>query len=734
MLPLPSSLLSSSTHHRRLLSTLACAGSWFGCAGHALAAGDPPTPDSTAVLPTIVIRGQAARPGTPATVEPTQNLKGPSLQLKSASTLGATLQDELGVANASFGPNVGLPIIRGQGGSRVKAMVGGLGTHDASSISADHGVMVEPALAESITVWKGPAAIRFGGSALSGAIDIDDGRIAERRPRAFRPRLEARARNHGHLALARLDGPASASTSWHLDVHRRQQGDTRIPGQAIDESAVRRQFYLVNAKNTQGFIGNTDALTEGGALGGGWWGEQAKVGLALSTFRQNHGLPGGAHSHSHGPVVPGTTPPPEHVRIAARQDRLDVKGDWYAPLGLSGPLRWRMVHTDYRHDELAAGRVSTTFKNQVTEGRAELEHQLTDQWRFTAGVHAQDRLFSALGEEAFVPETAVRSAGAFMLHQLEQGAWRLEAGLRGEVQSSKPQTAQTTTQGVALTLPERRFKPGSLSLALRRQHATGALTLTHWHVSRAPDVQELYALGPHLATLTYDMGNSALRAEKLRGWDIGLEQAIGRSTLKANVYTYDSGSYIYQRNTGVFYTTDEQQFRSLCARLDQCLPVTSHEQAATRLNGYEASWRLPLGEAGEPSDDNPDGTPAPWTAGVFGDMVRGRLSSGGDLPRLPPRRWGLRLDYNKGPWASDWRLARHEPQRHPGANETATAGNVQLHGSLRWSTRLQGGQRLGYFLVGRNLTNQEVRNSTSFLRNYAPEAGRTIEIGMEARL
>ncbi len=703
------------------------------CGTFAVQAQQASRPD-VVTLPDVVVRAKAVKPAASETIEPNQALSGASLRLKATSTLGATLQDELGVANASFGPNVGLPIIRGQGGTRVRAMIGGLGTHDASSVSADHGVMVEPAMAESITVWRGPAAIRFGGSALSGAIDVDDGRIADRRTPSLKSRVEVRARDGGHLALTRLDGPIRDSMSWHIDVHHRVQGDTRIPGSAIDEDAVRRQFYLVNAQNTQGFIGNTDALTQGAAVGGGWWGEHAKIGFALSTFEQQYGIPSGAHSHSHGPILPGAPKAQEDVRIDARQQRLDVKGEWFEVPKLDGTLRWGLVHTDYHHDELANGVAKTTFKNQVTEGRADLEHQFTDNWQATVGVHTQNRLFSALGEEAFVPETQVRSVGAFMLHQLDSGPWRLEAGLRGDIQWSEPLQAQTASQGVTLTLPRRRFQPGSLSLALAHKHDTGAITLTHWRVSRAPDVQELYALGPHLATITYDMGNSALRAEKLKGWDLGLEQTVGHSSLKANAYAYSSDSYIYQRNTGVFYTSDEQQFRSLCARLDQCLTVTSYEQAAARLQGYEASWMFPLAAPVPASNSGEAREAAPLMLGIFGDMVRGQLRSGEDLPRLPPRRWGFRLDYNQGPWVSEWRITRNETQNHPGANETTTPGSVQLHGSLSWSARLQGGQRISYFLVGRNLSNQEVRNSTSFLRNYAPEPGRTIEIGVEARL
>lgn len=683
-------------------------------------------------LPEVIVRAKAPVDQNATVNEPVQTLQGPALRSRVAATLGATLQDEPGVANASFGPNVGLPILRGQGGARVRAMVGGLGTHDASTVSADHGVMVEPALAERITIWRGPAAIRFGGGALGGAVDIDDGRLPERRSAKLKTRGELRLADGSDLQVLQLDGPAGPTTAWHVDVHRRQQGPTRIPGLAIDEDAIRQQFYLVNARNTRGVIGNTEARTQGGAVSGTWWGEQSQVGVALSTLRQNYGIPNGAHSHQHGTGAVAD----ERIRVDAQQERLDLKGEWRSPWQLDGKLTWRVTHTRYAHDELAQGIAQTTFSNRVTEARIELDHRVNTHWLATGGVNVQDRTFSAKGLEAFVPRTALQTAGAFMLHQFDQGPWRLEAGARAETQTSRPQELQPTGDGGLWEQPARRFDAGSLSLALSRElkepfgqgSGDGRVTLTHWQVARAPEMQELYALGPHVATLTYDVGNGALRTETLQGWDLGWEQTLGRASLKANVFRYASPNYIYQRNSGVFYDAEEEVTRAVCALLDQCLPITRYEQAAARLQGYEMELSTVIGAL--PAQ----GAAATYRIALFGDMVRGRLRHGEDLPRLPPRRWGLKFDLARGAWLSEWRLVVSEPQRKPGANETPTAGSTQLHGALRWSTRLDTGQRLSWFLVGRNLTNAEVRNSTSFLRNYAPEPGRRIELGLETRL
>jgi iron complex outermembrane receptor protein len=121
---------------------------WLLAAGAAAAAAGASAPlrAQTASTTTAVAAPAAAqqievtgqRETLPADQEPSQRLSGEQLRRRAAPTLGATLQDEPGVANASFGPNVGLPVIRGLSGTRVRALFGGAGAFDASTFSADH--------------------------------------------------------------------------------------------------------------------------------------------------------------------------------------------------------------------------------------------------------------------------------------------------------------------------------------------------------------------------------------------------------------------------------------------------------------------------------------------------------------------------------------------------------------------------------------------------------------------
>jgi iron complex outermembrane receptor protein len=111
------------------------------------------------------------------TAFPVDALTGAELARETSSTLGDTIASLPGVHNASFGPGVGQPVIRGLSGPRVTSLQNGMRSADASAISADHSVAVEPMLADSIEVLRGPATLLYGGGAIGGVVNVVDGRI-----------------------------------------------------------------------------------------------------------------------------------------------------------------------------------------------------------------------------------------------------------------------------------------------------------------------------------------------------------------------------------------------------------------------------------------------------------------------------------------------------------------------------------------------------------------------------
>jgi iron complex outermembrane receptor protein len=94
--------------------------------------------------------------------QPTSVLAGQELSKALGMSLGATLENQPGVASRSFGPAPARPVVRGLDGDRVLILQDGQRLGDLSSQSGDHGVPINPAAAQRIEVVRGPATLLYG--------------------------------------------------------------------------------------------------------------------------------------------------------------------------------------------------------------------------------------------------------------------------------------------------------------------------------------------------------------------------------------------------------------------------------------------------------------------------------------------------------------------------------------------------------------------------------------------
>ena len=187
-----------------------------------------------------------------------------------------------------------------------------------------------------------------------------------------------------------------------------------------------------------------------------------------------------------------------------------------------------------------------------------------------------------------------------------------------------------------------------------------------------------------------------------------------------NVFHNWSNHYIMQENTGDWFNLDSESFVTDCAADEECLAVYQATQSNARFYGFEAQLIFPLWEG---EDNQFDMT-------LFSDFVRGELVSGGNVPRMPPLRYGFQFDYfGYDAFSAGLRLTRAESQTHVGENETPTAGYILLDANVSYQVQLADKYDLLLFVKGNNLLNETIRNSTSFLKDYAPEPGRGAEIG-----
>ncbi|WP_232424309.1 TonB-dependent receptor [Methyloversatilis discipulorum] len=647
-------------------------------------------------------------PGRPGTL-----LRGGALRDRRGATLGETVGEEAGVHNASFGSGVGLPVIRGLSGARVKVLSNGGATHDASTFSPDHASTADATLAESVRVLRGPATVRYGGGAIGGVVDVEDGRIPLRVPlRGVEGVFDTSYNFNGaeRVGAVRLDAGRQEFV-LRGSASSRNRGDSHIAGCAVDDAAVLQQFGQINTENSCGRLRNSDARSAAGTLGGSLFIGNVLLGAAVNNGSNNYGIPP-APGHSHGGE--------NRVRIDMDNRRVDTRAEWVGESWLEG-IRYTGSHIEYRHDEIDNGTVATTFRNDAIEQRLELAHRAHENLPGTIGVHHVQRRFSAVGVESFVPRTELRSSALYAVQQFRWSAWTLEAGWRTDLVRMQAEPR------LGVPFPARRMAPQSRSLALHWQASDELkLSITRSISQRAPEIHELYSLGPHLATRTYEIGRPDLAIETMRGLELGIELDTARVGARLNLFSNEADNYIYQQTLPGFYNTARAAaglfpFQGNCVRLEECLPLVQHTQSDARLKGFEAEvsykWRAtPAGDL--------DGS-------VFVDRVDGRLAAlNQDLPRMPPLRYGVQIAFRKSAWDGRLRVTRYADQDRPGINETPSDGYTRVDANLNHLTRLTGDSEMTVFLRVRNLLDAEIRNATSFLRSFSPEPGRSVEVGM----
>ena len=643
------------------------------------------------VVVTAPLQDKVSESAVPVTV-----LSDDELRMKVGHSIGDTLKNELGISNQSFGPGVGTPVIRGQAGPRVRVLNNGIGSNDASAISPDHATSVEPLLAERIEVLRGPATLLYGSGAMGGVVNVIDNRIPSLMPdKLLGGALEQRfdSTSDETSTTMKLEG-GQGNIAYHIDGFYRNRNNLDIGGRGIDTAAVAiTDPSLTVIDNPKGVLNNTGAEAISGSAGLSWIGEPGFAGASINHLENNYG------------IAPDGTGE-ETAVMELRQDKYDFKSELKDPFRFAKSLRTRLGYTDYEHTEVANGEPGAFFTNKSYEGRIELTHQDLGPFRGVVGFQAQVSDFNAtekLTGEALLPRSDTSSYGVFGVESFDIGKVKYQLGARVEQTDIDPDGLASLS-----------YTPVSASAsALWKLDGSNSLNLAVTRSSRAPNVQELLFNGFHDATRFFERGDINLKEETSYNLDLGYRFKSKWMRAEFDLFHNWAVGYIAEQRSGQFVDQDGNP----C--VIDCIPLVEYTQNDAIFKGYEAKLIFPMMENNYGFLD----------LTLFSDYTRGEFNNGSDVPRMPPLRYGLQLDYGKNDLTSYLRFTRAERQTNPGDFETPTDGYFLLNVGAQYKIKAYKDAELMVFAKGNNLLDENIRNSTSYLRNFAPEAGRGAEIG-----
>ena len=665
-------------------SALLVAVAWGALAGVA-SAQSAPGQDADAVED-VIVTGRPFGVTDNASLIAVDVMDEEALAVAPVQTLGDLVAGLPGVRSSSFAPGASRPVIRGLSGPRVQVLTNGLGMIDASAVSPDHQVAVDPAEANRIEVVRGPSTLTFGGSAIGGVVNILDERI---------PTHAVEGGVDGHVSTqyssvddgyglgARLAANAGPFV-FTVDGFRRDSGDYDIPGSAISQRLATAESV---ARDNAGTVVNSFAEIEQVGAGVSYVDDRGFVGVSIKNTRSNY----------------GTVAEPE-VSIDLEQTRYDFRARrdldtaWFQSFSLSAG------YADYEHTEFEGPEVGTIFQSSGYEGRAELIQRQRDGWQGVVGIQVLDRDFDAIGEEAFVPATSIKETGLYTVQRLDLGSYGFEGGLRYD----RRELSATPIDGASQITRE--FDNWSASGSVFVKPAQGLfLGLSLSSSERAPSEVELFADGVHVATAAYELGDPTLDSEKVLTLEGTVHLSRGALDGDLHVYRAKYDGFIDQRPTGADFDFDGEPF-----------PIFAYVQTDATFTGFELEGDYALWESGERS----------LKLGAAADYVKADTDLG-PAARIPPYSITGRLTWTDANWDTQLEVRHVGEQDETAAFELPTDGYTMVN--LSGSVRPFSDRNVTVFAEAHNLTDEEAREHASFLKDIAPQAGRNLRVGVTYR-
>lgn len=635
----------------------------------------------------------------------TNVLAGSDLQEARQPTLGETLAALPGVSSTYFGPGSSRPVIRGLSANRVRVLANSTDTLDASNTSPDHAVSVEPFLVKRIEVVRGPAALLYGSSAVGGVVNVIDHRIESALPdRDISGVFDSSYTDNGqgYAVGGALDIALGANREnnsgfvLHLDGFRREADDLEVPGFSGQEDDLGNPM-------PPGRLYNSALDSEGGSVGLSYVSEVFDVGVNFNGFNTSYGIPFESSD--------------EPITIDLRQRRIDAAATYKRDFGVFEEARVKLGYADYKHQEFESGSPETLFEIEGIDSRVELINGEVAGWTGALGLQLGANETSATGDEAFLPTHTTDNGALFLFqeHQVGRTTWQVGARLEHRRIDADP---FTTTDILGVAFGSRSDDRTTVSSSLGAIYTLSEPYKLAWNASyteRAPNGQELYAYGPHHGTEAYEIGNENLSTERALGYELSLRKTTGFVTGSLTGFAQYFDGYIFEEGTGII--VDETNTPDPTEHLER----TNFVQRDALFYGFEAEaiWHL----------HNETRHTLDLTTAL--DYVRAQDTDGDDLPRIPAIKTRIALDWRKDGWHVGPDLVLVAKQTNSAPGEDDTDGYTLLGLTLGYCLETRHAT-YDFFVRGANLTDEEARLHTSFLKEIAPLPGRAFTAGVRA--
>ena len=592
----------------------------------------------------------------------------PGVDIESSQSIGTNLRSIPGVSNSDYGTSVGQPVIRGLGGSRVKVLSNNNYVSDLSFFSADHPVMLNINHASHIEVIKGPTSL-FNHSGNTGGVvnvvtDSSTNKLYSEEKISFGRSYDTVSEGYSNNFLLKKN----------------------INDLAVYISHDKRDYFKYDLSEGSLFEEGTEVHTLNNS---DYADKSSTIGLSMIkdwgyfsfSFINNKGTYGIAY---HAEEEEEEEEEGEHrIYSAHKSDTYNFIGR-LDNLSFANSLDFSVSNTNAHIKEHEEDGTFKVMNNNSTAYNLKFNFDSVNQERrlLLSYEHAK----SPFSSNAYVPKSESFNRSLAYYSESSLSNMNIAYALRYDFNERLTSTKNYEDSAISFSANTAQQINDSLSY-----------NLGFSHVSRSPNMAELFADGKHGPTNRYEKGNSSLEREVSNNIDIGLNFKHGISSIDVSLFRNDIKDFIYLRDLGTTLYDGEHQ-------------DADWSQKDAVFQGYEVSYTRPftLGDRDLYLTLSRDDISA-----VFDDDTY--------VPRIPSAKNTIDLtllgDKNEKYSMS---VIYAESQKDFSSIESSTNSYLDLAVKYTNKIRLSDKQDLNVMLYGNNLLDKTRRNHASFVKAHVP--------------
>ncbi|RNC90351.1 MAG: TonB-dependent receptor [Allomuricauda sp.] len=648
-------------------------------------------------------------------------------------SLAAVISKEQGVTFISTGNNVQLPVIHGLYGNRILVLNNGL-KHGFQNWGTDHAPEIDITSANSITVIKGAAGVRYGPEALGGAIIVESNPLLLNNP--FYVNLGTGYQTNGRGYNANIEmGQGTENWSFFANGNYTRIGDRNTPDYSLTNSGKEERafsFGLLHHLNQWDFKVNYSFVDQNLALLRSSIADSpdsfirainSEEPIIINPFSYDINQPNQTTQH-HLAKAEINWWYADNARLTLvggiqlnKRDEFDVRRNANLPI-IDLDLVTYDYQLEWKHPKWSGldGLVGVQYFTQNNDNNPGTQ------------------------TTPFIPNYNTDRFSAFAAERIDFGKNTIEAGLRFDFETNDVRGRETNQD---IFRDNYNFTNFTGSLGYVRQLSENSTFRTNLGTAwRTPNMEELFSFGQHgfktiFGLLRFQDNNGQLSTDEvipLDGSDVDPERGYkfinefqtvkDGNTHNLTVYSHYIENYIFDRPIGVFGT------------IRGPMPAFFFDQVDALFFGADYTWKK-------------EWTQQLSSAFGFSFLWSENIGDNDPLINQPPISTNIELNWNQGKFwkfeTSNWSLRPSYTFEQFQAPRTITPESL-VNGSATLTTDSEifdfADATEGYFLLDvswsfgfknldgsiavQNLLNTSYRNYLNEMRYFADEPGRNI--------